>query len=263
MAGKKYENIIYEKKGKAATITLNRPEALNALSTALVAGIRDALKDGEKDENIQVIVLTGAGDRAFSAGADVSEIRRLSPLAARNYSLTLQEHTRYMERIRKPIIAKINGFCLGGGQELAMACDFRIASDRARFGQPEVNLAIIPGAGGTQRLTRLVGRTKAMEIDMLGEQISADEAYRIGLVNKVVPALELDKAVEELIRKLLGKSSAVLGIIKLAVNKGIEMDLDRALYYEAECFGTALATDDAREGTKAFLEKKKPEFKGK
>ena len=263
MAQKEYANIMYEKKERVATITLNRPKALNALNAALLAELHDALEDAENDENIGAIVITGAGDRAFSAGADIPEIQALTPIEARNYSLLLHEYTRYMERIRKPIIAKINGFCLGGGQEIAMSCDFRIASDKARFGQPEVNLGIIPGAGGTQRLTRLVGKTKAMEIDMLGDIANANEAYRLGLVNKVVPTEELDRAVDELAQKLLSKSSVVLGIIKLAVNKGIEMDLDRALYYEAECFGSALASEDSKEGTKAFLEKRNPEFKGK
>jgi enoyl-CoA hydratase len=263
MTQKEYANIIYEKKGKVATITLNRPQALNALSTALLTEVHDALEDAEKDGNIGVIVITGAGDRAFCAGADISEIQRLSAVGARDFSLSLHEHTRLMEKIKKPIIAKINGFCLGGGTEVAMSCDFRIASEKARFGQPEVNLGIIPGMGGTQRLTRLVGRTKAMEIDMLGEHIDANEAYRIGLLNKVVPHEELDKAVEEFTQKLLSKSSVVLGIIKLAINKGIEMDLDHALYYEAECFGSAAATEDSKEGAKAFLEKRKPEFKGK
>jgi len=263
MAQKEYVNIIYEKKERVAIITLNRPKALNALSIALLTEMRDTFQDAEGDENIDVIVLTGSGDRAFSAGADIPEIQRLSPIEARNYSLSLQEHTRYMERIRKPIIAKVNGLCLGGGQEIALACDFRIASDKARFGQPEINLAVIPGAGGTQRLTRLIGKTKAMEIDMLGDQIDANEAYRLGLVNNIVPAEELDKAVDEFVQKLLSKSPVVLGIIKLAINKGIEMDLDHALYYEAECFGSALATEDSKEGTKAFLEKRKPEFKGK
>jgi len=263
MTQKEYTNIIYEKRERVATIILNRPKALNALSTALLAEMYDALQDAERDEDIHVIVITGAGDRAFAAGADISEIQGLSSIGARNYSLSLQEYTRYMERVRKPIIAKINGFCLGGGQEFAMACDFRIACDKARFAQPEINLAVIPGAGGTQRLTRLVGKTKAMEIDMLGDMIDANEAHRLGLVNKVVPAEELDKAVDELTQKLLSKSSVVLGIIKLAVNKGIEMDLDRALYYEAECFGSARATEDSTEGLKAFLEKRKPEFKGK
>ncbi len=263
MTQKEYPNSIYEKKNRVATITLNRPKALNALSTVLLAEMHDALEDAEKDEDIRVIVITGTGDRAFSAGADISEVQGLSPIETRNYSLIIQEHTRYMERIRKPIVAKINGLCLGGGQELVMACDFRIACDKAKFGQPEINLAVIPGAGGTQRLTRLVGKTKAMEIDMLGEQIDANEAYRIGLLNKVVSAEELDTAVDEFIGKLLSKSPVVLGIIKLAVNKGIEMDLDRALYYEAECFSSAAATEDSKEGLKAFLEKRKAEFKGK
>lgn len=263
MVQKDYANIIYEKSERVTTITLNRPKVLNALNTALLAELHDALEDAEDDENIGVIVITGAGDRAFCAGADIPEIQNLSAIEGRNLSLLGQECTRYMERIRKPIIAKINGFCLGGGQEIAMSCDFRIASDKARFGQPEVNLGIIPGYGGTQRLTRLVGKTKAMEIDMLGEYIDANEAYRLGLVNKVVPAEELDKAVDEFVQKLLSKSPAVLGIIKLAINKGIEMDLDRALYYEAECFGSARACEDSKEGLQAFLERRKPEFKGR
>ncbi|MHC1635232.1 MAG: enoyl-CoA hydratase/isomerase family protein [Candidatus Methanospirareceae archaeon] len=260
---KKYENIIYEKKEAVATITLNRPKALNALNTPLMTELQDALRDAEADENIRVIVITGAGEKAFCAGADIPEILEKSPVEARNWSMWLHDITRYMERLQKPIIAKINGYCLGGGLELAMACDFRIASDRSRFGQPEINLGIIPGAGGTQRITRLIGKTKAMELDMTGDHIDANEAYRLTLVNKVVPAEELDKATDELIQKLLSKSPVTLGIIKLAVNKGIEMDLDRALYYEAECFGSALSTEDAREGLKAFLEKRKPEFKGK
>ena len=188
MTQKEYTNIIYEKKGKVATITLNRPKALNALNNALLVEVDDAFQDAEGDGNINVIVLTGSGDRAFSAGADIPEIQYLSPIGARNFSLSIQEITRHMERIRKPIIARINGLCLGGGEEISMACDFRIACDKARFGQPEINLAVIPGGGGTQRLTRLVGRTKAMEIDLLGDMIDANEAYRLGLVNKVVPA---------------------------------------------------------------------------
>jgi len=263
MRQKNYTKIIYEKKERIATIRLNRPEALNALSITLLKEMHDAFQDADRDENICVIVLTGAGDKAFSAGADLTEVVTQSPIEARNYSLSIYEVTRYMERIRKPIIAKINGFCLGGGHEISMACDFRIASDKAKFGQPEINLGVIPGAGGTQRLTRLVGKTKAFEINMLGDQIDANEAYRLGLLNKVVPAQELDKSVDEFIKKLLSKSSVTLGTIKLAINKGIEMDLDRALYYEAECFGIAFSTDDAKEGIKAFLEKKKPEFKSK
>ena len=263
MAQKEYANIIYEKKDRVATITLNRPKVLNALNTALMTELHDALQDAGDDKDICVIVMTGAGDRAFAAGADIPEILSMSAIGARDHSLSLQEHTRYMERIRKPIIAKINGFCLGGGLEVAMACDFRIASDKARFGQPEINLAVIPGAGGTQRLTRLVGKTKAMEFDMLGDQTDANEAHRLGLVNKVVPAEALNRVADEFIQKLLSKSPVALGIIKLAINKGIEMDLDRALYYEAECFGSARASEDSTEGLKAFVEKRKPEFKGK
>jgi|YelNatPaOPRAMG01_1025707.scaffolds.fasta_scaffold142318_1 enoyl-CoA hydratase len=260
---KEYRHIIYEKKAKVATITLNRPKVLNALSTALLAELDQALGDAEKDENVAVIIITGAGDRAFCAGADISELQGLSPIQARDFSLMLHEYTKRMERIRKPIIAKINGFCLGGGQELAMACDFRVASDKAKFGQPEVNLGLIPGAGGTQRLTRLVGRTKAMEMAMTGETIDAHEAYGLGLLNKVVAAEELDKAVDELVHKLLSKSPVTLGIIKLAITKGIEMDLDHALYYEAECFALARATEDSKEGLQAFLEKREARFKGK
>jgi len=263
MSQKEYEFILYEKKDRVANITINRPKVMNALNTALAKEMRDALEDAEKDENIHVIVLSGAGDRAFSAGADIGELEVLSPIGARDFSLTAQSLTSYLERIRKPIIAKINGLCLGGGHELAMSCDFRIASEKAAFGQPEINLAVIPGMGGTQRLTRLIGKTKAMEMGMLGEPIDASEAYRLGLVNRVVPAEELDKAVDELVRKLLSKSIVGLGLIKLAISNGIDMDLDRALYYEAECFGSALATEDAKEGMKAFLEKRKPEFKGK
>lgn len=260
---KEYENIRCEKKEAVATITLNRPKALNALNTAIMSEISDALADSEADESVSLIIITGAGDKAFCAGADIPELLEKSPIEARDWSLWLQRTTRYMESIKKPIIAKINGFCLGGGLELAMSCDFRISSDKAKFGQPEINLAVIPGAGGTQRITRLIGKTKAMELDMTGDQIDAQEAYRLNLVNKVVSAEKLDSAVDELIKKLGSKSSAVLGIIKLAVNKGIEMDLDRGLYYEAECFGTAKSTEDSTEGLKAFMEKRKAEFKGR
>ena len=258
-----FKNILLEKIDKIAIVTINRLNVMNALNRETLQEIKKVFEDLEKERGVIAIVITGAGSRAFCAGADIPEIQNLSAIEGRNLSLLGQECTRYMERIRKPIIAKINGFCLGGGQEIAMSCDFRIASDKARFGQPEVNLGIIPGYGGTQRLTRLVGKTKAMEIDMLGEHIDASEAYRLGLVNKVVPVEELDKAVDEFVQKLLSKSPAVLGIIKLAINKGIEMDLDRALYYEAECFGSARACEDSKEGLQAFLERRKPEFKGR
>lgn len=263
MTQKPYEYIIYEKEGTVATITFNRAEALNALSTTLLWEMHGALQDAEADTNIRVIVITGGGNKAFAAGADVPEINSLTALGARYYSQELHEHTRYMEKIQKPIIARINGYCFGGGHEIAMACDFRIASEHSRFAQPEINLGLIPGAGGTQRLTRLVGKVKAMEMNMLGEQIDANEAYRLGLLNRVVPVDELDKTVGEFARKLVSKSPVILGIIKMAINRGIDMALDDALFYEAECFSSALASEDSREGMSAFLSKRTPDFKGK
>jgi enoyl-CoA hydratase len=260
---KKYENILYEKKEKVARITFNRPKSLNALNTALLTELRDALGDAEADVEVRAVVITGAGDRAFCAGVDISELLERSSTEASEWLRWAQGITTYIEKIKKPIIAKVNGFCLGGGLELAMACDFRIASEKAIFGLPEINLAIIPGGGGTQRLTRLIGKTKAMEMLMCGEHIDAEEAFRVALVNKVVSADKLDSEVDELVKKLLSKSPVTLGIIKDAVNKGIEMNLERALQYEVECFGSAFATEDAREGLKAFLEKRKAEFKGK
>ncbi len=258
---KKYENILYESKQKVAAITLNRPKSLNALNTALLTELRDALVDAEADDGVHAIVITGSGEKAFCAGADIEELLEKSSMEACEWSRWVQGITTYMERMSKPIIAKIKGFCLGGGLELAMACDFRIASEKAVFGLPEINLAIIPGGGGTQRLTRLIGKTKAMGMLMCGEHIDAEEAFRMALVNKVVPVDELDSEVDRLTKKLLSKSAVTLGIIKDAVNKGIEMDLEHALRYEAECFGHALGTEDAREGLKSFLERRKPAFK--
>jgi len=258
------EEVLYakhEREGVAA-ITLNRERALNSLNTALLEKLRAALEDAESDGTVRSIVITGAGSRAFCAGADVKELKDKSQAEAKDLSLWFQDITNYMERLRKPIIARINGFCLGGGLELAMACDFRIASDNSVFGLPEVNLGIIPGGGATQRLTRLIGKTKAMEMLMTGEQIDAEEALRLGLVNRVVPANELDNAVDALLNELQAKSALTLGILKLVVNNGLKMSFERALSYEAECFGSALASRDAKEGLQAFIEKRKPEFRG-
>ena len=247
--------ILYEKKEKVANITFNRIKSLNALNTALLTELQSSLQDAETDSEVHAVVLTGAGEKAFCAGVDIVELLERSSTDVTEWLRWAQGITTYIEKIKKPIIAKINGFCLGGGLELAMACDFRIASEKARFGLPEINLAIIPGGGGTQRLTRLIGKTKAMEMLMCGEQINAEEAFRVELVNKVVAADELDSEVNELIEKLLSKSTVTLGILKDVVNKGIEMDLERALQYEVECFGHAFATEAAREGLKAFLKR--------
>jgi len=255
--------IVYEKRKQVALITLNRPKALNALNTALLTELKDALEAAESDARVRILVITGAGNKAFCAGADITEIRDKNPEEAGEWSRWVQGILTRLEQMKKLVIAKIQGFCLGGGLELAMACDFRIASETAIFGQPEINLAIIPGGGSTQRLPRLIGKPKAMELLMTGEQIEAAEALRLRLVNTVVPVDELDRAVDELIKKLLSKSPATLGILKDAVNRGVEMDLEHALEYEAKCFESALKTEDAREGLKAFLEKRKPEFKGK
>ncbi|MBN1762866.1 MAG: enoyl-CoA hydratase/isomerase family protein [Methanomicrobia archaeon] len=258
---KKY--ILYAKQEQVATLTLNRPESLNALNTALLTELSTALEEADADAAVRVVVITGAGGKAFCAGADVAELLKKTSEEARAFSQWFQGIVIAIESMRKPVIAKINGFCLGGGLELALACDFRIASDKAVFGLPEVNLAIIPGGGGTQRLPRLIGKTKALEMLMTGERIDATEAERLTLVNAIVPAEELDRAVDIFVQMLLTKSPVILAILKEAVNKGLEMDLEQALEYEAECFEDALKTEDAQEGLKAFLEKRKPEFRGK
>jgi enoyl-CoA hydratase len=255
--------VLYEKQEQVATLTLNRPESLNALNTALLTELRTALEEADADAAVRVIVITGAGGKAFCAGADVAELVKKTPEAARAFSQWFQGIFSVIESMRKPAIAKINGYCLGGGLELALACDFRIASDTSTFGLPEVNLAIIPGGGGTQRLPRLIGKMKALELLMTGEQMEAREAKRLTLVNAIVPADELDRAVDIFVQKLLTKSPETLGILKDAVNTGLEMDLEQALSYEAKCFEDALKTEDAQEGLKAFLEKREPEFGGK
>ena len=254
--------VVYEKQNQVATIVLNRPKSLNALNTALLTELRTALKDAEVDAAVRVIVITGAGDKAFCAGVDVAEIVEKSSEEARAFSQWVQAVFTLIEELKKPVIAKINGFCLGGGLELALACDFRIAADTSIFGLPEVNLAIIPGGGGTQRLPRLIGKTKALELLMTGTPIDAAEAVRLTLVNAVVPGDDLEKKVDDFVQKLLTKSPVTLGILKAAVNNGLEMDLEHALEYEAECFEAALKTEDAQEGLTAFIEKRKPEFKG-
>jgi enoyl-CoA hydratase len=258
-----YRTVVYEKAQRIANIQLNRPGVLNAINLAMLTEIERALDDAEADEEIHVIVLTGAGDKSFGAGADVREMLNLDPRRARDYSLAGQRCARHIQELPKPVIAKINGLCLGGGQEMALACDFRIASDTAKFGQPEIRLGLIPGNGGTQRLARLVGKAKAMEITMLGDQIDAYEAHRLGLVHMVVSASELDTAVGKFASRLASNSPIAISTMKLALNKGLDMTLDSALWYEAECFASVFAAEDAREGMMAFIEKRHPEFKGK
>ena len=252
-----------EKKDGIATIIVNRPEVLNALSKETYLEILSRLDDAEKDENIKVIVLTGAGEKAFCAGLDLKAVKEISPIEMLGLVKLGHKLTLAIEEIGKPVISAINGYALGGGLELAMACDIRIASENARLGQPEVNVGLIPGNGGTQRLPRLVGKGTAKELILTGKIIDAKTAQTLGLVNKVVPPEELKSAVEELARELISKPPLALKLAKELINISTETDLKIGLACEAEATGVLASTEDFKEGTRAFLEKRKPEFKGK
>lgn len=258
-----YQDIKLTKEGSVATVTIDRPKVLNAIRYQTMLEIEDALNTIRNDDAIRVVVLTGGGQRAFVSGGDISIMAE-----GRSYVRTLTEVPRGqgictdIEDFPKPVIARINGVALGGGTELALCCDIRIAVDTAVMGVPEIKLGIIPGYGGTQRLPRLVGVGRAKEFVLTGERISADEAYRIGLVNKVVPPEELDATVAEMARKLAAKSPVALHMAKASINQGIQADLRTGLGIEAKCFSLCFGTDDRVEGMKAFLEKRKPTFRG-
>ena len=258
-----YDNVLYEAAGSVAWITINNPDKLNALDRATVGEIAAASRQAQDDDGVRVIVLTGAGDKAFVAGADIREMASLSPVDAQSFSRFLQHSLNGLERSTKPVIAAVNGFALGGGCELALACHVRIAADTARFGQPEVSLGLMPGAGGTQRLQRVVGRGRALDLILSGEMIDAAEAYRIGLVNQVVPAADLRAAVEAYANKLCRNSPLALARCIEAVVSGGETSQQEALVLEAGLFGLCFATQDMREGTAAFLEKRKADFPGR
>lgn len=257
-----YENILFEIRDGVAVLTFNRPKALNALNLATLKEVTEVLDRIEEDRTIRVLVLTGAGERAFVAGADISGFPSMNPLEARKFAEVGQAIFFRLEQLPIPVIACVNGFALGGGCEIAMSCDFIYASDKARFGQPEVNLGLIPGFGGTQRLARLVGRAKAKELCMTGEMIDAREARELGLVAKVFPADQLFEETMKVARLLATRSAGVLRSIKQLVNRGLDTDLKTACALEVEAFGLCFASKDAREGVAAFLEKRKPEFKG-
>ncbi len=257
-----YENILFQIQDGVEVLTFNRPKVMNALNPATLEETADAVGRASREEDIRVLVLTGAGDKAFVAGADINEFLKLNPLTARVLAQTGQGVLFEIERLPKPVIACVNGFALGGGCEIAMACDFIYASDRARFGQPEINLGIIPGFGGTQRLSRLVGRAKAKEICMSGEIIGAVEAKEIGLVAKVFPSDQLLEETMKIARMISSKSAAALGAIKKVVDCGADIDLRNGCALEAEAFGVCFGGEDMREGVSAFLEKRKPLFKG-
>lgn len=258
-----FENILLEKDGAVAVVTINRPKALNALNAATLEELDRAFAELAEDKAVSAVIITGAGDKAFVAGADISFMKDLSPLEARNFALLGQAVFNRIENLPQPVIAAVNGFALGGGCELACACDIRLASENAKFGQPEVNLGVPPGFAGTQRLPRLVGKGLAKELLFAGDMIGAQEAYRIGLVNKVFPAGELMEAARAMAAKIAGKGRIAVQLTKSAVNQGMEMDLARGMAYEAEIFGLSFATEDQKEGMSAFLEKRKAEFKGK
>lgn len=257
-----YNNILFEVRDGVGILTFNRPKALNALNPQTLEELGDAVERIRNDDTIRVLVLTGAGDRAFVAGADISEFAKMNVLQARLFSELGQAVFFSIERLPKPVIACVNGFALGGGCEVAMSCDFIYASDKAKFGQPEINLGLIPGFGGTQRLSRLIGRAKAKELCMTAEAIDAQQAKDLGLVAKVFPA---DQLIDETMRTagaLALKSPAALRSIKKVIDCGFDIDLQNACSLEAEAFGVCFGTEDMREGVSAFLEKRKAEFKG-
>jgi enoyl-CoA hydratase len=257
------QHILVERDGAVATITINRPKVLNALSMATLDELRRAILALKYDDGVRAIILTGAGDKSFIAGADINELSEQTPVGGREHALRGQHVLDLVEHMGKPVIAAINGYALGGGCELAMACTIRIAADTAKLGQPEINLGIIPGYGGTQRLSRLIGRGRALELMLTGDQLTAAEAHRLGLVNRVVTGANLMGEARKLAHALAAKAPIAVRYIIDAVNKGLQMPLAEAQVFEATLFGLVSTTEDMREGTRAFLEKRKAEFKGK
>lgn len=257
-----YETILVEKRGSVAVLTINRPEKLNALGHKVHAEGVAALEELRKDEEVRVLVITGAGEKAFIAGADISEFAGQTPVSQRGH---FQEKTLFnsLDNFPKPVIAMINGFCLGGGCEVALACDLRVAGEKARFGQPEINLGIIPGGGGTQRLTRLIGEGKSMELILTGDMIDAQTALNLGLVNYAYSADDLEAKTMELANKIAEKSPIALQMAKEAVKLASKSNLDEGLRREVDLFAICFSSQDKEEGVAAFLEKRKPVFTGK
>jgi enoyl-CoA hydratase len=258
-----YETLLYEKRNGIGYVTINRPEKLNALNQKVMAELSTCFESIHQDEEVRAVILTGAGEKSFVAGADVNELAVQNPVQGKHTSTRGQRILECIEDLGKPVIAAVNGYALGGGCELAMACTIRIAAENARFGQPEVKLGIIPGYGGTQRLPRLVGKGRAMELILAGEPINAQEAYRIGLVNQVVAGKDLIAAAEALARKIMANGPLAVRFSMEAVNHGMEMTQEEGQFLEATLFGLCCTTADMKEGTRAFLEKRPPTFVGR
>ena len=257
-----FENLLYEVRDGVAFVTVNRPDKLNALNRATVQELDRAFADAGADPAVRAIVLTGAGPKAFVAGADIGELAQQKPLGGKEYSLYGQGVLARIESLGKVVIAAVNGYALGGGCELALACHVRVASENARMGLPEVTLGIIPGFGGTQRLARLVGRGKALDLILSGEMIDAREAHRIGLVDRVAAEGQAVAAAESLARVIASRGPIAIKMAIESVNEGLEMPLDQGLFLEATLFGLVVTTEDFKEGTRAFLEKRKAQFQG-
>ncbi|HET6278152.1 MAG TPA: enoyl-CoA hydratase-related protein [Candidatus Polarisedimenticolia bacterium] len=257
------ERVLYEVSGRLARLTINRPEKLNALDRRTIGEIDRAVARAAEDQEAGVLLITGMGDKAFVAGADIRELSAQTPIEGAAYAKAGQAAFSRLERLGKPSIAVINGYALGGGLELALACTLRIAADTARLGQPETSLGLIPGYGGTQRLSRLVGRGRAMEMILTGDPIDAAEGLRIGLLNRVAPAALLMEAAESMAGKLLARGPVALRYAMQAIHEGLQVTLDEGLSLEAALFGLTCASEDMREGTLAFLEKRKPAFRGR
>ncbi len=258
-----YENLLLETRGQVAFVTVNRPKKLNALNRATIGELGACFAQLAADPDVRAVVLTGAGEKAFVAGADIEELASQSPIEGKEYALTGQTVLNSIENLGKPVIAAINGYALGGGCELAMACTLRIASENARLGQPEVKLGLIPGYGGTQRLPRLIGAGRALQLLLTGEQITAGQALAIGLVNEVVPAAELLPRAEAIARAILANAPVAARYVLEAVNRGLHMTLPDGLFLEATLFGMSCSTEDMKEGTRAFLEKRAASFAGR
>ncbi|MFC1970573.1 enoyl-CoA hydratase-related protein [Chloroflexota bacterium] len=259
-----FQKILYTKDKGIAKITINRPEVRNALNKAARREIRQVIDDIKQDKSVRVLIITGAGDKAFMAGMDITELESMTPMDIEEFVSTLgQALYQDMENMDIPVIAMINGYCLAGGCELVMSCDIRIASDRAKFGQPEINIGFIPGAGATQRMPRLIGWGRAKELMYTGRIIDAEEALRIGLVDKVVPHDKLEEEVYKLAETIISKSQIIIKYMKQAITRGMYTDLDMGLKYEKAQWGLCFATDDHNEGINAFINKRQPNFKGR